>query len=61
MFYSYEKKIPDRSNVKKKGLISVHSLGVHPIMVVKSWWQKRVIILSSTRIRKQIEMNAGAL
>lgn len=40
LFHSYEKKIPDRSNVKKEGLISVHSLRVHPIMVVKSWWQK---------------------
>lgn len=54
-------KIPDRSNVKKEGLISVHGLRVHPIIVVTSWWQKRVIILSSARIRKQIEMNAGNL
>lgn len=56
-----EKKIPDRRNVKKGGLISVHSLRVHPIMVVKSWWQKRVILFYSARIRKQIEMNAGIL
>lgn len=54
-------KIPDRSNVKKEGLISVHGLRVHPIMVVKSWWQKRVILLSSARIRKQIEMNSGTM